>query len=89
MWRLKLSKMNRKIMKEFKSAGFGGNEELTFSPEVMSCGHIRDGVIFEHNDDGPWIMSFLDLETAYMMAKAQRESATRIMRLEVDDAEGL
>lgn len=57
---------------EFETAGFGSGDRLGFRPTAR-CGKISDGVAFEHNRQGGWLLSFADLKRAYLLAKKHRQ----------------
>ena len=54
-----------------KTAGNYPSDELTVNcPPFNSCGGIKDGLSFRFGNDGPWILSFKDLEAIYKKAKS-------------------
>ena len=56
-----------------KSAGYSIQGDLHFHPGPSTCGDITDGVVFEHDNEGGWLISFASLEALYLAAKAARE----------------
>lgn len=58
---------------KLRTAGYSGNGDLWFHPGPRLCGEITDGVSFEHDDEGPWVLSFLDLEACYLAARQARK----------------
>ena len=62
--------MAHKEVMEFKVAGYSERERLRVWPTPFSqCGNIKDGILLAHDDDGPWVLSFGDLERIYLRAK--------------------
>lgn len=63
----------------FELAGLAPTRaQLHFSPLVSHVGAINDGCQFwipERTLTGPWVLSFADLERAYMAARAARGKA--------------
>lgn len=57
----------------YKTEGYTGDNNLTFYPYPSSCGSIDDGVAFEHNDEGLWVLSFTALQDMYLAAREVRE----------------
>ena len=57
---------------EFKTAGHT-HDDLSFFPGPSRCGHICDGVGFEHGDEGGWNVAYDDLVQMYELAKAARD----------------
>jgi hypothetical protein len=62
----------------FRTEGYSLTDEMRVRQlkvsETGSSGTIRDGVAFEHDNDGWWVLSFKDLESIYLAAKKARES---------------
>jgi hypothetical protein len=69
----------------FLTAGYSICERLNVYPrrKVLKvnpqtgakCGIIEDGVVFEHDNDGKWVLSFSDLEKIYLRAKELKDEA--------------
>jgi len=60
-----------------KTAGHSVNDRLLFGSGYHACGHIKDGVCFQHMRNsgewgGGWVLAFRDLERMYLAAKAYR-----------------
>lgn len=56
---------------QFETRGYSTRNVLKVWPIVgVSSGHIRDGIVLEHDDGGCWVLSFADLEKIYLAAKA-------------------
>jgi hypothetical protein len=58
-----------------KTAGYLTPDDLHVSVGPVQCGEITDGVCFEHNKDGAWVIDFADLRMIYIRAKQAREGA--------------
>jgi hypothetical protein len=62
----------------FRTAGYSHMESLKVWPHSRvsvnpqpgtKCGSIEDGVVFQHDQEGAWVLSFADLEKIYLRAK--------------------
>lgn len=49
---------------------------LSFHPGIAKCGDITDGVSLWPGQEGPWVVSFTDLEEMYLAAKTLRNAPT-------------
>lgn len=70
-----MSKLNDFGELTVNTAGYGGEDTLSYIDGILECGRIKDGVGLRHNDEGGWVIAFSDLEKIYQAAKAERESA--------------
>ena len=55
------------------TAGYSRRDQLTANVGRAECGQIKDGVGFEHDSSGGWVVAFADLERIYLANKAFRE----------------
>jgi len=55
--------------KKIKTAGYGGGNKLFYDTGPWECSKIVDGVSFEHNNEGGWVIGFKDLEKIYLEAR--------------------
>lgn len=50
--------------------------DLTIDCGIHWCGNIVNGIAFTFSKRGAWVLDFVDLERAYLLAKQVREQAT-------------
>jgi len=66
-------------MKTTKYAGWyeievvGDGRGLQFNPGVSACGEITDGVAFQHDGEGTWVISMSDLREMVRAAERARD----------------
>lgn len=62
---------------EIRTQGYSSKDSLTVYPEGGQCGSIKDGIAFEHDRQGPWVISFEDLGRIYRAAVKARKLSNR------------
>ena len=48
-------------------------DHFYFEPGPTACGEIEDGIAFEFDNDGGWVVPFSELEAMYLASVKVRE----------------
>lgn len=61
-------------LRTYRTAGYSDTEKFKVLKvqNAGRCGDIADGVVFQHDNDGAWVLDFKDLEDIYLLAKEAR-----------------
>jgi len=58
-----------------ETAGYSGRL-LYFKAGPCECGRITNGVSFEHNNEGCWVIDYKDLSEMFKLAQITRQEKT-------------
>ena len=59
-----------------KTAGYNDGNILEFDPAFHSCMDIKNGVAFQHNREGWWVIDYKDLCEMHRLASKFRKERT-------------